>query len=296
MKILTIIFFLALSFTCLFTQTELADEKKLEFEFTFGFSLSKPSQLYQRGKGIETLITQYAKIQNLTVTTTGDFKENTIGFPIVFAINYNLNPKWFLKGGVEYHFSGNTSEKIFRLAQNNNQVEDQTHNLENRISYLMPFIGGGLRVSAFTVYVSLGLGFTHLTLTHIFNYSAETYTQEIKHIFNTNGIAPGFLLGVQYKIKMGGKFHLFTKLEFLYMNAASLKGEKESITSNSGDPFTKSIKEEGTLYSYDMNPYGLGNYPYWDLHSSSPNSSWIKNSQKMNLNLSCIRILFGFAF
>lgn len=295
MRQIIIIIFILFFFVYLLPQNNYEVEKKYDFEISLGLSLSKPSELFYRASGINTLLHQYIEIEKINYSFTGKFKENIIVIPINISINYNISQKWFLKAGLEYGFGSNSSEKTYQLRNINEISEDHTFNLKNKVSYFMPFVGAGIRISSFTLYSNLGLNFTHFTHTYLFDYSADSYWHEINNTYKTNGIGIGIILGCQYKIKIRDKIKFIFKLEYFNLNIGTLKGKKESLSSNSSGGSFSEITD-GTIYAYEMNPYETGWFNFWELHKSSPDDSWIRNVNNMNLNLSSIRIMIGYTF
>jgi len=81
----------------------------------------------------------------------------------------------------------------------------------------------------------------------------------------------------------------------MYLNIGTLKGKQESTATDESGGSQKET-EEGTLYTYEINPYSQGWINYWDLHANTPQGMKYQNVEKMKLNLSSLRLTLGFRF
>jgi len=270
-------------------------KSKLDFEVSLGFSKPEFKEIYYRESGINKIINQYALFYNVTPSSSGEFKEIKSMLPFNFTINYNLKRNLYLKMGFELSSKSILSEKSYHITPNGVE-EAHKYNLKNKVGYLMPFVGFETRISSFGFYANLGINFANFSLTQDFNYSENNYMQEREDKFNVKGKGMSMIIGGKYMYKIGKKIRLLIKLEYFYSKIRELNGDKFSTGLNcSGESFSESILD-GTLYSFEMNPYETGWINYWDMYKSLPNESWIRNPVKLNLNLSSIRLMIGFSF
>lgn len=197
--------------------------------------------------------------------------------------------------GFELSSKSISSEKSYHITPNGVE-EEHKYDLENKVGYLMPFIGFETRISSFGFYANLGMNFATFSHTQNFNYSENNYSQEREDKFDVKGSGMGVIVGGKYMYKIGNKIKVLIKLEYIYSKIKSLNGDKFSTGSNSsGGNFSESVLD-GTLYSFEMNPYETGWINYWDMYESLPDESWIRNPVKLNLDLSSIRLMIGFSF
>ena len=270
-------------------------KSKLDFEVSFGFSKPGFKEIYFRDSGIDSLVDQYAQFYDVTPSSSGEFGEIKSMLPFNFTINYNLKKNLYLKMGFELSSKSISSEKSYQLTPNGVK-EVHKYNLKNKVGYLMPFIGFGTRISSFGFYANLGMNFANFSHTQDFSYSENNYMQEREDEFNVKGKGMSVIIGGKYMYKIGGKIRVLIKLEYFYSKIKSLNGDKFSTGLNSfGESFSESILD-GTLYSFEMNPYEIAWIDYWDMYKSLPNESWVRNPVKSNLDLSSIRLMIGFSF
>ncbi len=270
-------------------------KNKLDFEVSFGFLKPEFKEIYFRDSGVDSLVNQYARFYNVTPSSSGEFKEIKSMLPFNFTINYNLKKNLYLKMGFELSSKSISSEKSYQLTPNGVK-EVHKYNLKNKVGYLMPFIGFGTRISSFGFYANLGMNFANFSHTQDFSYSENNYMQEREDEFNVKGKGMSVIIGGKYMYKIGGKIRVLIKLEYFYSKIKSLNGDKFSTGLNSfGESFSESILD-GTLYSFEMNPYEIAWINYWDMYKSLPNESWVRNPVKSNLDLSSIRLMIGFSF
>ena len=270
-------------------------KNKLDFEVSFGFLKPEFKEIYFRDSGVDSLVNQYARFYNVTPSSSGEFKEIKSMLPFNFTINYNLKKNLYLKMGFEFSSKSISSEKSYQLTPNGVK-EVHKYNLKNKVGYLMPFIGFGTRISSFGFYANLGMNFANFSHTQDFSYSENNYMQEREDEFNVKGKGMSVIIGGKYMYKIGGKIRVLIKLEYFYSKIKSLNGDKFSTGLNSfGESFSESILD-GTLYSFEMNPYEIAWINYWDMYKSLPNESWVRNPVKSNLDLSSIRLMIGFSF
>ncbi len=272
-----------------------AGSKKLEFELSAGYSLSKPSELYYRATGIGSLIQQYTSLYGADFQSDGEFKEKLPLIPIQFSVNYPVANRFYVKAGLEYASGQNTGEMSFQFSHNG-LTENHVYGLENKISYLMPFVGAETRVSpSIGLYVLLGLNMAKWSHAYRFDYSENGYTEAIEETIDVSGSTMAVLIGGKYMIKVGKKGKLLLKAEYLYAKLGGLSGDKTGTGSNSlGEHFSETV--EGMPYTFRMDPYGLGSFLFWDLYETEPGTAWIQNAREMSLDISSIRFMIGFSF
>lgn len=270
------------------------NSKKMEYVISAGFSISKPAELFYSALGMESMISQYSGFYGLTETDSGTFKENFVGIPFNFTVNYRLSEDLFLKFGAEYSAFGNSSSKEFTLDWEN-LTEKFDYKLENKISNIMPFVGIEKRFSSFGIYALLGFNLTSLTHNRDLNYSEDGYTMEENEEYKVSGSGIGIVLGAKFMIKVGKKNGVFIKLEYSYAKSGSFNGDRLTVSSDS-EGASYSGSKSGSLYTYEYNPYGLGGFNWWELHENSPSGSAVTNEKGFSLDLSRIRLLIGFAF
>jgi hypothetical protein len=272
-----------------------AGSKKLEFEVSAGYSLSKPSELYYRATGIGSLVQQYTSLYGADFQREGEFKENLPLIPIQLSVNYPVANRFYVKAGLEYASGQNSGEVSFSLPING-LTENHVYGLENKISYLMPFVGAETRVSsAIGLYVLLGLNMANYSHAYRFDYAENGYTETIEEAIDVSGSTMAVLIGGKYMIKVGKRGKLLLKAEYLYAKLGGLSGDKTRTGSNSlGGRFSETV--EGVPYTFRMDPYGLGSFLFWDLYETEPGVSWIQNIREMSLDISSIRFMVGFSF
>lgn len=268
--------------------------KKIEYEFSLGLSLNFSDELYYRESAIDTLIEQYALNYGINHTASGAFSKNVMFFPVQALVNYHLKKNIFLKGGLEYGFGSNSEQNFYRLTWPG-FTENQDYSLTNKMSYVMPFVGGEIRFSSFGIYTHLGLNFFSFNHEQISDYSDATYQSKREDSVKASGTGFGILLGGKYRIKLKKKINLLLKIELSYLSIGSLSGSRDtSITDSDGASFSESV--DGTIYGYEMNPFSQEWFYNWELSASTPSESWLRNVSKLKINLYSIRILFGIVF
>ncbi|MEN8222235.1 MAG: efflux RND transporter periplasmic adaptor subunit [Acidobacteriota bacterium] len=268
--------------------------KKMEYVISAGLSFSKPDSLIVKSSGIDDSISQYSDLFGLTYTEAGVFKENLMGIPVSVTVNYKLSDGLYLKFGGEYSTMSNSSEKSYNVswpALN----ENIDYSLKNSVTNLMPFIGIEKRFSSFGIYAVLGLNLTSFSHTGTISMNEGSNTFESIEEIKASGSGIGINLGAKYMIKFKDKFGIFIKLEYAVQTISSFSGDKTTSVSDSiGENY--STTESGTLYLYDIDPYGQGGFGWWDIHDSSPSGIDISNVSDFALKLSRIRFLVGFSF
>ncbi|MCK4763028.1 MAG: outer membrane beta-barrel protein [Candidatus Aminicenantes bacterium] len=270
--------------------------KKLEFEVSGGLApIHQHDIFYSRIYGISSFIDQYADFYQLTVETTGDeVKKIDKLIPLNLSLNYNFSPTWCLKIGFEY-----SSGKAFTARDHTVNWTDtaETHNYryDYRLSSLMPYVGVESRFSSFGVYANIGFNITDFSFTQDFEYAEGANRVTTQDTYDVKGKAAAVTIGGKYMIKLGNKARLFLKIEYLYLKINSFAGEKKSsVETSTGPNLSESV--EGTIYSYEINPYGSGWFEFWDLYAAEPENRELRNISKMGLDLSCIRVMIGFSF
>jgi len=270
------------------------ETKKFEYELSLGLTLSFSDELYYRESAIDNLMGQYAQNYGIEYTASGGFSKNVMFFPVQVLVNYHLKKNIFLKAGLEYGFSNSSPQNLYRVMWPG-FTEEHDYSLTNKMSYVMPFVGGEMRFSSFGIYANLGLNFLSFSHQQNLDYSDTTYWSRREDSIKANGTGFGIHLGGKYRIRLKKKISLLVKLEFFYLSVGSLNGSRDStITDSDGANFSESI--DGTIYSYEMNPYNQEWFYHWDLYASNPTESWFRNVNKLKLNLYSIRLLFGIVF
>ncbi len=268
--------------------------KKMEFEVSAGLSIAKPESLLLKNTGIDSSVSKYADSFGISQTSTGNFKENLIGIPISFLLNYRLSAGLFLKFGGEFSVMNNSSSKKFTVSWPASE-ETMDYSLKNSISKLTPFIGIEKRFSSFGIYAILGLNLTSFKHTNTLKGSDGSGTYNSVEEIKANGTDIGINVGIKYMLKFKERFGVVIRLEYAMQNIGSLSGDKV-ITFSDSYGTNYSSTESGKIYMYDIDPYGEGGFGWWDLHKSSPTGKNISNVNDFSLNLSRIRFLVGFSF
>lgn len=270
-------------------------EKKVEYEVSFGISWANAKELYYRSSGIDAIIRQYSQYYQLSHSATGKFEENKVFIPVDVSMNYRFSEKWFLNAGIGFSQCPASSQKEYSIGWNEFD-ENHQYDLNNKITVFMPRVGVGHRYKSLDFFSSLVLGFSQLT--HILEsiQSEPGAGYEITTTFKVKGISPGMILGVKYRIEFKKKkIGAFAKFEYLLLKVSNLKGTKVSeVITTEGERSSESL--DGTLYSFEWNPYGSGWFDYWDIYDSPPSGTTIQNVKKLNLNLSGIRLMVGISF
>ncbi len=268
--------------------------KKMEYVISGGLSVNKPDSLIIKNSGIDNSISQYSDFFGLTFSETGDFKENLMGIPVTITVNYKLSDGLYLKFGGEYSTMSNSSTKAFNVSWP--ELDEQIdYSLKNSLTTLMPFVGIEKRFSSFGVYAVLGMNLTSFNHTSSVNLNDGSNSRESVEEIKANGVGIGINIGTKYMIKVKDKFGIFFKLEYAIHSIDSFSGDKTtSVSDSSGGDYSNT--ESGTLYFYDIDPYGQGGFGWWDIHESSPSGNEITNVSDFSMKLSRIRFLVGFSF
>ncbi|MCK5220973.1 MAG: hypothetical protein KAR14_05285, partial [Candidatus Aminicenantes bacterium] len=221
-------------------------------------------------------------------------KENLIGIPISLMVNYKLSDGLYLKFGGEFSRLSNSSSKIFSVSWPGiNETMDYT--LKNSITNLMPFVGIEKRFSSFGIYAIVGLNLSSFNQTNTLNVSDGSNNMESVEEIKAGGTGIGINIGAKYMIIFKEKFGIFVKLEYALQTVGSFSGDKiTTVTDSYGGNY--STTESGTIYMYDLDPYGVGGFGWWDIHNASPSGDGVSNVSDFSINISQIRFLVGFSF
>jgi len=268
--------------------------KKMEYVVSAGVSFSKPDFLIAKNSGIRDSITQYSDHFGLLSANTGEFKENLTGIPVRVTLNYKLSDGLYLKFGGEYSTMSNSSSSGFDVNWPS-ITEEIDYSLRNSITTITPFAGIEKRFSSFGMYAILGLNLTRFNHTATIIINDGSHNMESVEEIKSSGTGIGILLGAKYMFRIGEKFGLSLKLEYAIHSVGSLSGDK-IVTVNDSISGNNRLTETGTLYEYDIDPYGEGGFGWWDLHSSAPSGTDVSNVNELALKLSRIRFLIGFSF
>lgn len=266
--------------------------KRIGFELSFGVAGINPQDFYLRQGSISTLVGQYAAIYEAAVTESGKCVEDKFLLPFQGLVHYRLNDRWSLKGGLEYGFLSASSRKDFQIALSGG-VEDQSFDLDYRVSFLSPLVGAGYRITDhFEINVSAGLAFTNLSHCEDFlSEMSDLMNSKSKWTYEVSGTAPRFSLGGLYRLMLNQTgLSAFVKVEYVVQTVAGLTGTKQvAYGTGTGSEL------EGTLYQHGWNPYGRGSFDTWDLYDGEPPASAL-NAEKLRLNLSGLRLMLGLSF
>ncbi len=293
-RIIILCWVIFLSFTLLLTAQEAKQkkEKKYSIEISVGAGSTNPQQILHRAHGTETLISQYADFYQLDVTTTGQFDQSKMMIPFNFSVCYSLKKKLYFRAGIEYAYNNSSSGKEFQLASQGFS-EYHEYAFSSKISYLMPQVGIGLRITnAFDLYGSLGLGLSRFTYTEDLNSEMSPGNElSTRTIYKAKGTSPALLMGIKYRIKLK-KIYTFLKLEYLLLKVNRFKGSKSYELGGS----VEDEVQDGTFYHFEWDPYSSGRFDYWEIFETDPTGTDKQNVVEMGLNLSCIRLMIGFSF
>jgi len=157
------------------------------------------------------------------------------------------------------------------------------------------FKGIEKRFSSFGIYAILNFNLTSFNHTSTIHFSDGSNNLESIEEIKSSGSGIGINFGAKYMIKVKEKFGIFIKAEYAFHTISSFSGDKTTTITDSlgGD---SSTTESGTIYLYDIDPYGGGKFGYWDLHDASPSGDDISNVSEFSLKLSSIRLMIGFSF
>jgi len=276
-----------------------SEEKKLQFEFSLGFARCNPMAVYDRNRGIDSLVAQYAQYYSIAYSADGTFTENKLFIPVSLAASYRLNEKLFLRAGIDFMSGSTDSNKSYTVSWSNFN-EQHDYNLKSSISLVMPHAGVGYRYQTFEFFGALGIGIASLKQTEVLAYSEPNYSHDITEVIDASGTAPGIIIGAKYNLpfkkQLGGRvLGGFVKIEAVILNIGTLTGSlaREAVNS-AGDRTTRTT--DGTAYTYTWNPYGESSFNYWSITESLPNAPDISNPEKLKLNLSGIRFMLGISF
>ncbi|MCK4836012.1 MAG: hypothetical protein KAT17_05210, partial [Candidatus Aminicenantes bacterium] len=276
------------------TQQKKVRTKKIDFEVSAGISHSDPGDFYYRASGIDTLVDQYIKNYGLEYSVSGEFGKNIFYFPLNATMNYQVSSKLYLKGGLEFGYGNQSNEKTYTLNWGSFS-EDSRYKLASTLMYFMPFFGAETRFGDFGIYANVCFNFMSLSHQKNIELSEPTYWYKKNDDISASGSGFGILLGGKYTFELGKKLNLLVKLEFCYLKIGKLTGTRDTAISNSaGESFFESV--DGTIYSFEMNPYDMGWFNSWELYDSIPTDSWIRNINELTFNLSSIRLMVGFVF
>jgi biotin carboxyl carrier protein len=268
--------------------------KKIGFEISAGMSFSDPGDHYNRAVGIDSLMEQYIQNYGLDYTVSGSFGKNIFFYPINALVNYRVSEKWYLKGGLEFAYGNQSSQKTYRLDWTGT-TENHRYDLSSKLTYIMPFVGAETRFGKFGIYANVGLNFLSFSHQKNLEVSETTYWHNQDEEISASGSGIGIMLGGKYTFLIGNKTKLLLKLEFCYMKVSTLTGNRDtSLTNSFGESFSESI--QGTIYSFEINPYDLGWFSTWEMLGAVPGESWIRNVTEMAFNMSSIRLMLGITF
>lgn len=272
---------------------------KLEFEFSTGYSSLSPGDLYLRADSLAPTISQYAAQYNLSHSGSGEIEEISTLVPFNFSVNYRISKNFFLKAGIDFGSSSGVGTKTFKVDWPNFS-ENHTYDISDKISLVMPHIGGGYRKGNFDIYGAVGLGTVKVKHTEDIAYSEPGYSFNLEKNYDVDGSGLGIILGAKYRVRIGKisaarSFHLFIKLEALLLNIDTFEGTRNESGHNS-DNDTHSLKQNGTVYTYDFSPYDNGTISTWELMLRDSTNSSNGSLEKLSMSMSTIRLMVGLSF
>ncbi|MCP4220613.1 MAG: outer membrane beta-barrel protein [bacterium] len=301
---------LLMVFTCVLPARESEDatdddwsmQPKYTFELYFGMARVNPASIHSRDDGVDALVNQYSRVYDLTTTSTGEFTQSKLMIPLGFQVNYNINEKLAVTGGLEMSFGSSAAQKSYTLGWPGFN-ESQSYDHANKISLFMPRVGAAYKLGVVDIYGGLGLGLAKFSHTQLMDKDEAGDIYSGENTIDVSGSGIGLILGARYNVKLnkplfkigqrGAKFSV--KLEMLLLKVSSLTGSRQYSASLNGA--RESVSVDGTAYTYEWNPYGTGWFEYWDLYRTAPTTGdGIRNAAKMSLNLSGIRLMIGISF
>lgn len=281
-----------------FAQETEKEEKKIQIEVSFGFSRINPDTIYDRNSGIDASIFQYGQYYNLTSSATGGYKESKLMLPFNISVNYHLKGNLYINAGIDYGVTNSSGEKSYILAWSDfNETYDYT--ISDKLKLFLPRVGITFRKGALDFYGALGMGVAHLTHNELLSFAEPGHSYAIADELKVKGSGLAIIAGIKLRPKLtkilGKKITPFLKLEALILTVSALKGSKgRSGVDSSGN--TISEVTEGTVYSFIYNPYGQTGFDFWDLYETVPTDPAITSIDKLSVNLSGIRLMFGLSF
>ncbi|MCP4149600.1 MAG: hypothetical protein GY757_17775 [bacterium] len=284
------------------------EPKRLTFDLSFGFAGLNLDALYNRGSGTDALVNQYADAYQLSHSSSGKWLERKHMIPVGLSANYQLKEKIFLNVGFEYSSGSIFSQRSYNVKWDSlNEV--QTYDHSYKITCFMPRVGVSYRYKSLDIYGAVGIGSTNLTHEQDYARADEgpSYSQTYSghESFKVKGSGTAIIIGVKYNWKLDSiklirklikrSASFFVKAEYMMLTVKNLTGSKSySFTMPDGEKTTGN--DQGSLYSYDWDPYGNGSFQYWDLFPSAPDGADISNAEKLGLKLSGIRLMIGISF
>ncbi len=267
---------------------------KYEFEIGIGYSSNKFNELYVKDKSYEKLLKQYANINGLSQSATGNYPEHGPFIPISLALNYKISKDLYIKGGIEFASASANAIKEFKIIWAGFN-EDYKYNFTHKVSCFLPYIGVEKRFNDFGVYANIGLNNIKYNYEMISSFSEQEYSENITETINGSGKAFSIILGIKYKKRLFNKLHSIIKIEYLLSKLSSITADR-SIDGSNSEGETVSSYESGLIYTYDTNPYNSTKISTWGVFDNIPTTSSIDNFKEIGLNLSTIRISLGLSF
>ncbi len=269
-------------------------DKKFGLELSIGFGLSKPSELHYKASGVDQFIHQYAQQLGAQYQSGGQFVENLPMIPVSATALYQLGDDLYLRGGLEVTLGSQFSEKSFDITAEG-FAEQNDYTIESRTTAIMPFVGIEKRFSNLGVYALVGFSNLKLKTTFQRDFAESSYSSFIEDYYEVSGSAASFVVGANYRFRVGNAGHLVLKLEYLYSKISELSGERRSTGSSSaGETVQDTI--EGIIYTFRVNVYNNASFYTWEMFEKEPTSSWVSDVAPLALDLSSIRFLVGFSF
>lgn len=281
-----------------FAQETEAEEKKLQFEVSVGFSRINPDSIYDRNSGIDASIFQYGQYYQLTATSTGGYKESKLMVPFNISVNYHWKGNLYITAGIDYGVTSGSGEKSYVLSWPGFD-ETYDYSISDKLKLFMPRIGVTYRKGSLDLFGALGMGFAHLTHSELVSFTEPGYSYAIEDQYLAKGSGLAIIVGVKYKPKLtkllGKKITPFLKLEAMILTIGTLKGSKGR---GGADYPGQTVSEvtEGTIYSFQYNPYGQAGFDFWELCETAPTDPAITGIEKLSVSLSGIRLMIGISF
>ena len=264
---------------------------KINVEFSGYLSHSSYSDIILRANAIGLILKQYSNVYDITYGSSGDVIDEYKAIPLQLTLNYNLKEKIYLRAGLEYYKAINKFTQTHKVDWGQNNIENVSVDLDSNIQYFSPFIGAEYRFSDFGVYIDFNINFLkHQYIENIvFNQGSNNNTTKTDITATANPV--GFKFGLKYSKTIYKKLSLFAKLEYSYSKISSFEGEKTIQSTNNS-----TINTKGIIYTYETNPYNADWIPTWDMLDNPVGNDNMKNINKMTMDLSEIRLVFGISF
>ncbi len=270
---------------------------KLEFDVSVGFGAFTTSDLNSKYDGNADTIKKYADSLGLSHSATTSIEKIKSSIPFNLSVNYKLKSNLLIKIGLEFSSGKVTPSGTYTNTWPEINLEEKhTYDTENKVSYVMPYIGAEYRVTkSIGLYGALGLNSAKFTHKETYTFTEPGRTVTMKTDLEATGSSMGIIIGGKYIHKLSKKIALHGKIEFSHSKISSLSGDRTIAASDSlGN--SKTSKASGTLYDMEIDPYGNNWWVnYWDMEGDGTPSPR-RNLKKKSLNLTSIKVMVGITF